>query len=575
MKWHRWVDMTASRIIVLDDSLVTKIAAGEVVERPASVVKELVENSIDAGAARITVEIKNGGKKLIRVTDDGCGMTKDEAALSLERHSTSKIRTADDLFNIRTLGFRGEALPSISSISKLQLLTKVKDADIGTKVVSEGGKIREIADYGCPSGTTVNVEGLFFNTPARLKFMKSPNTEVSHILDIVSRFILCNPGISFRMINDGNEVISSSGSGKLTDSIASVYGLDIVDTLVEVKKDSSKIPVWGYISQPVISKSDRGGESIFVNGRYIRNMLLSRALEESYRNLIPNGKYPIAVMHIEIDPGKIDVNVHPTKREIKFERPDEVMSAVRRSVTDSLSRLAPSDVAVPHQGYDLGNKREPDQADELRMFGPENAQVQNLESLHPQEELDGFKILAQISRTYIIVAKGNELIIIDQHAAHERILYEKLRSKDFSGSQRLLINQTIELPPSDFTVLMDNLDFASSLGFDLEPFGKNTFIVRAIPSAIEFNQAKEAIEEIMSDLVETLKIRDSTRKKDEALKMLACKGAVKAGDELGYEEMRKLVSDLLNMEFATTCPHGRPAIFRLSVNDLEKIFKRK
>lgn len=297
--------MTESTIRILEDTLISQIAAGEVVERPFSVVKELIENSIDAGATKISIEIKNGGKDLIRIIDNGSGMTKEEAKLALERHSTSKIRKAEDLFNITTLGFRGEALPSIASVSKFELLTKTNDdnSSTGTQINVNGGKIEDINDFGCPSGTTITIKELFYNTPARLKFLKSNNTELSHIINITSKLILSNPSISFKLINNGEKVFSSPGSGKLVDAIASVYGVDIVNAMVEVKKDdTSKIQIYGYISQPVISKSDRGDESFFVNGRYVRNMLLSRALEDPYRNLIPNNKYPISILFINIDP---------------------------------------------------------------------------------------------------------------------------------------------------------------------------------------------------------------------------------------------------------------------------------
>ncbi|MFC1767720.1 DNA mismatch repair endonuclease MutL [Candidatus Margulisiibacteriota bacterium] len=567
--------MSDPRIIILDDVSISKIAAGEVVERPASVVKELIENSIDAGAVKITVEVKNGGRDIIRVTDNGCGMTMEEAKLSFERHSTSKISTSDDLFSITTLGFRGEALPSIASVARFEIITKAKNSDgsAGTKIVASGGKLGKAEDLGCPEGTTVTVEKLFFNTPVRLKFMKSPNTELGHIINIVSKFILSNPLISFRLVSDSGEVLSSPGSGKLVDAIASVYGVDMVDTLVEVKKDGdSKVPVWGYVSQPVISKSDRGGESFFVNGRYVRNALLSRALEDSYRNIIPNGRYPVAVIFINIDPKRIDVNVHPTKREIKFERPSDAMDVVRKSVSRALSDVVSSDTALA--GFDIDKAGIPFQGDRLDMFGTLPQATSVGAQAVPQAE-HGFSALTQIADTYIVAVKDNELILIDQHAAHERILYEKLKAKNISGSQKLLINLTVELQPSELSILKDNLDYVSELGFELEPFGKNTFMVRAVPSVLEYNQAKEAIEDILSDFADTFKIKDVVKRKEEGLKMLACKGAVKAGDSLTFDEMNNLIRDLYKTEFGATCPHGRPTTFKFNKGDLEKMFKRK
>jgi len=569
-----------NKIIQLDETLVSKIAAGEVVERPASAVKEIVENSIDAGAKKISIEVKDGGKRYIMVSDDGCGMTPEDARLSIERHSTSKIRNAEDLFSIMTLGFRGEALPSIASISKFELITSDGHAH-GIKIKVEGGKLKSQESAGCPVGTSVTVEELFFNTPARLKFQKGKSTELSNIIDVTSKFILSNPQISFKLKSDGKDILSSIGSGDLLEAIASIYGTDMAKAMIKIGDDNREMPasqrgerdakIHGYITQPVITKSDRYGESFFVNGRFVRNALLSRALEDAYRTLIPNGKYPIAVIFIDIDPAEVDVNVHPTKREVKFTRPDVVMRAITSAASKALSEVGADtgSSSFAGSGYAPTGEWKPEM---IQIFGDSSGQYQ--EGHRPSTTDEHMGTLLQINLTYIISAKGDGLIIIDQHAAHERIMYEKIKNKIISGTQNLLVPKTLEIEPKEFALISDNLEEISQMGFDLEIFGKNTIMVRGIPAALKVQNIDTAINEIFSELSSSFNIKSIEERREAVWKMMACKSAVKAGDKLSYTEMDSLVRELYATSNPTTCPHGRPTLVKISKADMKKMFGR-
>jgi len=565
-----------NKIILLEETLVSKIAAGEVVERPASVVKELVENSIDAGAKRISIEVKDGGKRSIRVSDDGCGMGPEDAKLSLQRHSTSKIRNIDDLFAIRTLGFRGEALPSIASVSKFELVTNDKGPN-GTRIVVEGGKLKLQEGAGCPVGTSVTVEELFFNTPARLKFQKGRSTELSNIVDVTSKFILSNPQISFSLKSDGKEILSSIGSGNLLEAIASIYGTDMAKAMLEVrdeKRETGDVKIHGYVTQPVITKSDRYGESFFVNGRFVRNALLSRALEDAYRTLIPDGKYPIAVIFIDIDPADIDVNVHPTKREIKFSKPDIAIKAVTSAVSAALSEVGAQSGSKSYGGGTWTPPTENWKPEMIKIFGEDLTPSFGHPSPSNGEGNQRGEVIFQANLTYIISVQGEDLIIIDQHAAHERIMYEKIKNKTIAGTQNLLVPKSIEIDPLEFTLLSGNITEISELGFDIEVFGKNTIIIRGIPAALKTLSIEGAISEILSELSKSFKIKSVDERREAIWKMMACKSAVKAGDKLSYAEMDGLIRELFATSNPTTCPHGRPTLVKISKPDMEKMFGR-
>lgn len=571
-----------SRIQILPEDLINKIAAGEVVERPASVVKELIENSIDAGATRITVDVQSAGRKLIRVSDNGQGMSKKEVKLAIERHSTSKISKLDDLFNIQTLGFRGEALPSIASVSRLEVRSGVKGEEAGMEAGSrlyvEGGKETKSEDIGCPIGTTVTVKDLFFNTPARKKFLKSPATEMGHIGNIVSKYAMAFPNVAFEFISDGKPLLSSPGSGNLKDAVMAVYGVDLLKQLTETEFNFNHGKVFGLISRPTLSRIDKTYENFYVNGRYVRNFLLNRALEEAYRTLIPNNRYPVAILFIDIDPKQIDVNVHPTKREIKFVKTQEVMDAVTLSVRDSLSkfkeyqniraserddqRIGISDEQMEKQSWKL------EMADVLF---PATRQEIELEVSAVQPLIPVY----QYKDTYIICTDGEDLVLIDQHAAHERILYDQLGHESrVTSRQSLLMPETIELPSKEIGILQENIEYLKTLGFDLEEFGNNSFILRSVPALATKASPKQLLTDIISELQNLGKSAQLEIKQENIRKLVACHSAIKAGDKLSTQEMNQLIKDLYSTENPLTCPHGRPTMVRLTEEELRKRFAR-
>ncbi|OGC04346.1 hypothetical protein A2276_06950 [candidate division WOR-1 bacterium RIFOXYA12_FULL_43_27] len=527
-------------IKILPPDLVNKIAAGEVIERPSSVVKELVENAIDAKATQITIEIEDAGKKLIRVSDNGSGMNREELKLSVERHATSKISNLDDLFNIQTLGFRGEALPSICSVGKTELESG------GTKILVEGGKIKKEETTGGPEGTSISVKNLFYNVPVRLKFLKSNFTELSQISSLIEKFILSNPGVKFKYVADDKVVYISSGNGKLLDAIAVVYGAEIAKQLIEIKDAG----VGGYISKPNLSRVDRNYESLFVNGRYVRNGLVLSSFEAAYRTLIPNGRYPVAVIFIEVDPTEVDVNVHPSKREVKFLKTKDVLDAVYRAAKQALLSIA----VVTENVSSAPSFTNWEPLDQVQIGEVEIAvtAIQPLTAIY------------QFQKTYIIATDGIDLVLIDQHAAHERILYDCLTLRQSSGqaAQNLLVPEALEFTHEESLLLEENLDSLKELGFDLEGFGKNSFILRAVPAIL----TNVVIKDTLSELVKN--------SREERFKIMACKGAVKAGDALNVAEINRLIRDLYQTANPLTCPHGRPTMIKITQNDFEKMFGR-
>lgn len=576
--------MTEPRIKILPEDLINKIAAGEVVERPASVVKELIENSIDAGATKITVEIQNAGRKLIRVSDNGCGMTKEELSLAIQRHSTAKISKLDDLFNIQTLGFRGEALPSIASVSNLEVRSRVMGEEAGmeagmeagSQLKIEGGKEIKTEDIGCPPGTTITIKDLFFNTPARKKFLKSPATEMGHIGNIVSKYTMAFPQIAFELISDGKPLLSSPGSGNLKDAVMAVYGVDLLKQLTETEFNFNHGKVYGLISRPTLSRIDKTYENFYVNGRYVRNFLLNRALEEAYRTLIPNNRYPVAVLFIEIDRKQVDVNVHPTKREVKFVKTQEVMDAVRSAVSKTLQNVqGPTSNVAGARDFGLDKEWKPGMADVLfDVQGP----MSNVAIEEVSFEVSAVQPLIPIYQykdTYIICTDGEDLVLIDQHAAHERILYDQLSHElQVAGHQSLLIPETIELTTKEMVVLQDNIGYLKSLGFDLEEFGNNSFILRSVPAIATKAPPKQLLTDIISEIQNLGKSAQMDIKQENIRKLIACHSAIKAGDKLTAQEMNQLIKDLYTTENPLTCPHGRPTMFRITEEELKKRFGR-
>lgn len=543
-----------NKIHILPEDLINQIAAGEVIERPASVVKELVENSIDAKATKITVEVQGSGKKLIRVSDNGSGMTKEEIKLSLQRHSTSKLKTLDDLFNIQTLGFRGEALPSIASVSKL-----------------------EIEPNPSGSGITAKVKDLFYNTPVRNKFMKSPVTEMGHIGDIVSKSALAFPEISFEFISDGKTLLQTPGTGILRDAILSIYGLDLAKGLIAHEANYSFGKVFGFLSQPTFTRVDKTHETFFVNQRYIKNFLLNRALEDGYRTLIPNNRYPIAIIFIEIDPALVDVNVHPAKREVKFQKTNEVMEAIRQFVKQALENTKPAmDLReIPCGSLSWQNKNDLESSTEI-LFNATLEPYENPFFSNDEPSVQaGPQPIFQFKNTYILAIDQDELIFIDQHAAHERVIYDQLsQTTKTQGQQTALIPETIALNVQEIALLQENLKYLGDLGFDLEEFGANTYKISSVPTISAKTSAKQMIQDILGELRALGNSAALEIKQENIRKMIACKSAIKAGDKLTFEEMNNLIKQLQATANPQTCPHGRPTIFKLSQADLAKKFLR-
>jgi len=539
--------MRESSIQILPEDLINKIAAGEVIERPASAVKELVENSIDAGARKITVEIQQAGRKLIRVSDNGLGMSEEEISLALQRHSTSKIKALEDLSNLNTLGFRGEALPSIASVSRM----KIERNPSG-------------------QGLSVEIKDLFYNTPVRIKFLKSNSSELGHIGDIISKYAIAYPSVAFEFISDGKPILQSSGTGNLKEAILAVYGFELVKQLIDCAFDFDHGRIHGFISLPTLSRLDKNYENFYVNRRYIRNFLLNRALEEGYRTLIPSNRYPVAIIFIDIEPKEVDVNVHPTKREVKFAKTQAVMDAVRNAVLSSFKNL-PRSAQSPMSSVERENQGD---------FGLQTLdfELAPLPAFIPQLEVSSVQPLFpiyQLKSSYIVATDGEDLVLIDQHAAHERILYDKLSDQTTtSPSQPLLLPETIEINPGDEPSLTENLAYLSTLGFEIEAFGTNTYLLRAVPIVASKTSARQLFVDLLSELSTMGRSTQLEIRQENIRKLIACHGAIKAGDPLNQEEMKQLIRDLYLSKNPLTCPHGRPTLLRLTEAELSKRFLR-
>lgn len=562
-------------INILDDALINKIAAGEVIERPAAVVKELIENSVDAGADSITVTIGEGGKSLIRVEDNGHGMTKEDAILSIQRHATSKIQKVEDLFNISSLGFRGEALASIAAVSRTRIITKTKKDVAGTEITVEGSKVMSVKEMGCNTGTVIEVASLFYNTPARKKYMKSMRQEQNVIIDIVTRYALACRDISFVLFHDRKRIINSPKSDDMG-KIVSIYGPEAGRNLMRISSDESNFSVKGYISKPSFTRGDKSQQSIYVNGRYVRNRAITDALYEGYHSTLFTQRHPIAVIFVDIDPSLVDVNVHPTKDIIRIENEQEVYDAVKNAVRDALqkSNLAP-DVSLDSYSNIKSTRKYPFAKDRQSMLVKENRilgevrQEPKIEAV-TKERLGAYRILGQLNRTYIVSETPEGLMIIDQHAAEERVNYEQLM-QEFQDrgikTQKLVKPKVIELTAAESRVVLDNIKVLEKTGFMIEPYGQNSIIVRAIPAIFG-----RYYDDLLIDLINEMK-KVRTIKEDRIIRF-ACRKSVKAGEEMSRQEMEQLLEMLDSAEQPFSCPHGRPTIIRLSIGELEKKFKR-
>lgn len=566
-------------IKLLDDRVVSQIAAGEVVERPASVVKELVENALDAEATQISVEIKEGGISLIRITDNGIGIPDSETELAFGRHATSKINNIQDLQHLASLGFRGEALPSIAAVAQVEMSTSARGAAAGSYLRLEDGRVARHESQARSPGTTVAVHNIFRKIPARLKFLKSAGAEAGRIADIVTRYALAYPEVKFTLINENKTVLRTMGTGKLLDSIIAVYGLETAQNMLEVKSqeitfDSGKssITVTGMVSSPRISRANRDYLSFFVNRRWVNNRLLSFAVEEAYHDLLMQGRHPVAVINIALPANQIDVNVHPSKSEIKFQDERTIFAAVQRSVREVLVRTSPVPrvdeikprFGIPSTPFTMAPVP-------AGLKNPEKAAVPAVDRppVTPLISLPLLRVLGQLARSYIVAEGPDGLFLIDQHAAHERIQFEKIknqRDKQKVEVQGLLEPVTFEVEPKQAAVMNEHLAEMADLGFSIEVFGERTFLVRAVPSLIRDRDWKAMLRETLD--------ASSREWTENLLSTLACHSAIRAGQVLSDDEMRELVKQLEQAALPNSCPHGRPTMIQITLQQIEKEFGR-
>jgi DNA mismatch repair protein MutL len=581
-------------IHVLPDDVVSQIAAGEVVERPASVVKELVENAIDAGARDIRVEARAGGMALIRVSDDGIGIPRAEAEVAFRRHSTSKLTTAEDLSHIRTLGFRGEALSSIAAVSRMTLDTRAQHEDVGTRVRVEAGRVASRHDTGRPPGTAVTMEDLFYNVPARRKFLRTVRTERGHIDAFITRYAMAYPAIRFTLVHGGKTAFQSPGNGRLRDVVIAVYGLEIgaavLDILPGAPVPGPAIEVTGLVSPPSLHRANRGFITLFVNGRWIRDARITYAVIQAYHTMLPAGRYPLGIVMITMSPEDVDVNVHPTKAEVRFRSSDAVFRAVQKAVRNTLLDSAP--VPAMHDPLTWANvprgSRE-ERRERLMGLRPRSAwqrpsQPAPVPARAPGSRLAGLddgglpplRVIGQVGATYIIAEGPGGLFLIDQHAAHERILFEQMMAGHARAevvSQTLLEPRTVDLSPEAAAALAPHLDTLTSLGFQAESFGGMTMLVRAIPAVALRTDPAQVLEDVAHALTRGSQPLDGTA--EETIARQVCKqAAIKAGQPLARDEMEALVRDLELCASPRTCPHGRPTMIHLSVEQLAREFGR-
>ncbi len=556
-------------IKVLDRKVISRIAAGEVVERPASVVKELVENSLDAGATEVSVEVKGGGVDLIRVSDNGEGIPSSEVVLAFERHATSKISTLEDLQAVKSLGFRGEALPSIAAVAQVELSTCAFGEQVGSYVLLEDGVVTRGGSCGRPQGTTVTVKNLFSKLPARLKFLKSQATEVSHIANVVSQYALAFPEVRFHLSIDARTSLVTPGSGKLLDTIVQVYGLEVAQNMLEIAHSSGPLKVTGMVGTPKASRSSRTHLSFFVNRRLVNSRLLSWAVEEAYHGLLMKGRHPIAVINLWLHPSEVDVNVHPTKLEVKFRNEHLVFSSLQRAVRQTLTYEMP----VPRVEEEVSFKSyfKPSQKVWVGEKGARSGYDFSTLPL-PEVNLPVLRLLGQIESSYLVAEGPDGLYLIDQHAAHERILFEQIkrqRDEKKVEIQGLLEPATFEVSPRENEALKLYSESLAEFGFAIEPFGSRTYLVRSIPALLSGGDWMGALRELLNSLLEEGEIEWW----EKVAISLACHGAVKAGQVLSREEMLNLLLELERLNIKT-CPHGRPTMICFSSERLKREFGR-
>ncbi len=589
-----------SEIIQLPENVANQISAGEVVERPASVVKELVENSIDAGADRIFIDVKDGGKTWIRVKDNGSGIHGKELELAFSRYATSKIKEINDLYSLRTLGFRGEALASIASVARMEVFSKQKESKIGYQLNIEGGQYISKEVVGCPQGTEIIVRDLFFNTPARYKYLKTNSTEFGHISKIISREALAYPEINFRLVHNGQTVINTPGTGKLKDTIYKIYDKELIDNLIEIDVEDRYIKLTGYLVNPNLNRSNRTHLHFFVNQRSVYNNYLLKAVETGYQGLLPPGRHPLVFLFIKLNPILVDINVHPTKREIKFSRNKIISDVISKSIRSIIKKDKPapeyktkskekSNPIRKNFNFNNINKSNYGQNSNYinKEYTEENSQNKQYIVNHnyKQEQTDNlvaeeysFNFLGQIMNSYLVIEYEGELNVIDQHNAHERVLFDQLAKnydQNENNRQALLMPLKLELTPEEKELVLFYQDELLNMGIMFDDFGGNTILIQEIPHFLKNKSTRNIIEEFISDLLEDGKISNKSKIKERMLKYLSCRTAIKAGKILHRKESLNLIKQLLKTENPFRCPHGRPIMIKLTQSEIEKGLGRR
>ncbi len=594
----------STRIKILPENLANKIAAGEVVERPASVVKELLENALDAGCSEVTVEIEGGGKRLIKVSDDGSGMSREDALLAFERHATSKIILEQDLESLTTLGFRGEALPSIASVARFSLATREHQAIEGTEIYAEGGKIREVKACGMAEGTVVTVRNLFFNTPARLKFLKSSDTEGAHVGELVTRLALSRPELRFTYISEGKTVFRALAGG-MKERVAALLGNAVAADLYPVEQSDGQLTVRGLIASPECSRSAASYLYTYINGRFIRDKVVQHAILQAYRNLLERGRYPVVALFIEIPAAEVDVNVHPTKHEVRFREQGRVHDGIRNAL-ESVLRTTPwrktctNSTAIPQptlKSQSVSELRVAEVREALGSYQPP-ASLERQPNLPAPRELpkvtptvmvaqpnlksaaghfSSLAIIGQYNAAYIVCQDGVDLLLIDQHAAHERVAFERLKAQFAAQgveSQGLLFPDPVELSFREAAAAKEHLAELERCGFVLEDFGGNTWLLKGVPRLLAGADYRRTLRNIIEELLTLGKNRVFTNIVEEVLTRIACHSVVRGSHPLTFEEIRALFAQMDATDFSSNCPHGRPVSHRLTLAEVERLFRR-
>ena len=586
-------------ITVLPEEVASKIAAGEVVERPSSIVKELLENALDAGATDITIELRAGGKELIRIADNGAGIAPGEVPLAFERHATSKILTVEDLYDVKSFGFRGEALPSIAAVCRVEMSTRRRGDVAGTRIVVESGRILENEAVGCPEGTSIAVSRIFDSLPVRRKFLRQDATEQGHCLDIIVRVLLPHGAVRAKVLTGSKTLLEIPRTENLYERIVLLLGSDLRNHLVDLAEKSPGVSLSGFVSRPDFTRSSTRNMFFYINGRYVRDVLLSQAVMSAYRNLLEPRKYPACALFIELPPETIDVNVHPAKLEVRFRRPQDVRELLQRSLSGALSGVRPASQASTGRGcgspagrtgvyealrrYSLSAgiaARQPMTTaaralEDVPDFSPgQDGLFPSMAGGREQVSFASLDYLGQIEGTYLVFSAPGVMILLDQHAAHERILYERLKQSTGGNLevQSLLIPEILEMNPRDFHLLIASRDMLREAGVEVEAFGENTAVVKSVPALLGQADVKALVREVLDGIADSGLPRDE--KRNRILIGMSCRGAIKANQALTADEVRHLCRDLDSIPFASNCPHGRPVFIELPAVVIERMFKR-